>query len=73
MGICDAAARPIVRCSTQFNGSYGCGLCLHPGERVAKGRGYVRVYPLVAREDFGDGLRSHEQTLKHAKKNHKKR
>jgi len=30
---------------TQFNGHYGCSLCLHPGEKVLKGNGTVRVYP----------------------------
>ncbi|CAD6235363.1 GSCOCG00012417001-RA-CDS, partial [Cotesia congregata] len=34
MGVCDSLARPILRCSTQFNGEYGCGLCLHPGESI---------------------------------------
>ncbi len=38
-------ARPIVRNSTQYNGEFGCDFCLHPGERVQKGRGSGRVYP----------------------------
>ncbi|CAG5071643.1 Protein of unknown function, partial [Cotesia congregata] len=56
LGICDAVARPLVRCSTQFNGEYGCGLCLHPGERVEKGRGYTRVYPIIQGNPFGEDL-----------------
>ena len=31
----------------QFNGEFGCSICLHPGERIKKGRGSVRVYPIV--------------------------
>lgn len=27
----DTPARPILRCTTQFNGQYGCDVCLHPG------------------------------------------
>jgi len=30
----------------QFNGHYGCGFCLHIGERIQKGSGTVQVYPL---------------------------
>lgn len=41
----DSVARPLVRNSTQFNGEFGCDFCLHPGERVLKGKGSVRVYP----------------------------
>lgn len=41
----DTVARPLVRNSTQFNGEFGCDFCLHPGERVPKGKGSVRVYP----------------------------
>ncbi|CAG5093131.1 Protein of unknown function [Cotesia congregata] len=53
-------------CTKQFNGEYGCGLCLHPGKSIAKGRGFTRVYPVVNGKFFGEGLRSHEQTLIHA-------
>ncbi|KAL1277061.1 hypothetical protein QQF64_023734 [Cirrhinus molitorella] len=42
---CDAVARPMLKDSTQFNGKYGCDWCLHPGERVAKGNGFVNIYP----------------------------
>lgn len=65
MGVCDSVARPLVQCTTQFNGNYGCGLCLHPGESIEKGRGFARVYPVINGEFFGEGLRSHKQTLIH--------
>lgn len=29
---------------TQYNGIYGCGLCLNPGERIKSGKGGARVY-----------------------------
>lgn len=67
MGVCDSVARPMVRCSTQFNGQYGCGLCLHPGEQVDKGRGTVRVYPIIDNNPFREGLRNHQDTMIHAK------
>ncbi|CAG5100612.1 Protein of unknown function [Cotesia congregata] len=72
MGICDSVARSLVRCSTQFNGEFGCGLCLHPGKSVEKGRGHARIYPLVDGNPFGDGRRTHEDTLLHAKASEKK-
>ncbi|CAG5071785.1 Protein of unknown function, partial [Cotesia congregata] len=61
MSVCDSVARPLVQCTTQFNGNYGCGLCLHHGESIEKGRGFARVYPVINGEFFGEGLRSHEQ------------
>lgn len=66
-GNCDSVERPLLRCSTQFNGKYGCGLCLNPGELTPKGNGHVMVY-LVNNNDngFGMGLRTHEGTLKDA-------
>ena len=33
----------------QFNGEFGCSVCLHPGERL-QGRGNVRVYPQYPEE-----------------------
>ncbi|MGH0116610.1 UNVERIFIED_CONTAM: hypothetical protein FKN15_057450 [Acipenser sinensis] len=44
-GVCDSVAKPLVQNFKQFNGKYGCSLCLHPGEQVKKGCGTVRVYP----------------------------
>ncbi|XP_044594889.1 uncharacterized protein LOC123272257 [Cotesia glomerata] len=72
MGICDSVARPLVQCTTQFNGKYGCGLCLHPGESIEKGRGFARVYPAIDGDFFGDGLRTHQETLVHAQATKKK-
>ena len=66
MCISDSVARPLLINSRQFNGEYGCGLCLHPGESIPKGRGFTRVYPLDANgEPFGEGLRTHEETIYH--------
>lgn len=44
---CNSVARPLLKHSMQFNGKYGCDWCLYRGERVAKGHGYVNVYPFV--------------------------
>lgn len=41
----DTVARPLVWFTSQFNGEYGCDICLMKGERVPKGKGSVRVYP----------------------------
>ena len=41
----DTVARPLVRNSSQFNGEFVCDFCLHPGVRVPKGDGNVRVCP----------------------------
>lgn len=67
IGICDSVERPKLRGSKSFRGEYGCGLCKHKGEEIAKGRGYVRIFPID--EDgnaHGEGLRSHTETLIHA-------
>ena len=32
-------------CYKVSNGEYGCNWCLHPGERVEKGKGFCRVFP----------------------------
>lgn len=71
MGVCDSVARPLVRCSTQFNGTYGCGLCLNQGKSVKKGKGCTRVYPIINGNPFGEGLRNHEDTLLHSKQKKK--
>ncbi len=34
--MCDSVAKPILQNMTQFNGHYGCSLCLHPGEQVPR-------------------------------------
>lgn len=67
IGICDSIARREVRNITQFNGEYGCGFCKHPGEQVPKGKGSVRFYPIDSDGNaFGEGLRTHTETLIHA-------
>ena len=50
-------------CFCQFNGQSGCLVCLHPGERINKGKGNIRVYPYTDEEPR---LCTHEQTLLHA-------
>lgn len=68
-GVCDALARREIRNITQFNGQYGCGFCKHPGLRIPAGNsgGSVRVYPIDDEGNaFGEGLRTHEETLLHA-------
>ena len=45
VGICDAVARPLMQNFKQFNGHYGCGYCLHEGERVEQGNGWTMAYP----------------------------
>ena len=42
---CDAVARCAVQSMSLFNGAYGCGCCVAPGEAVEVGRGHARVYP----------------------------
>lgn len=64
IGVCDSIARCDVRCITQFNGMYGCGLCKHPGIQVEKGKGTVRVYPVnYENQTFNNDLRNHDETV----------
>ncbi|GBM05749.1 hypothetical protein AVEN_234201-1 [Araneus ventricosus] len=42
----DAPARAAVQNFIQYNGKYGCGFCQHSRERVEKGKGFCRIYPL---------------------------
>ena len=44
VGVCDAVARPLMQNFKQYNGHYGCGFCLNPGEMVERGNGRTRVY-----------------------------
>ena len=37
LGIFDLPAIATVLCSKQFNGEYGCSICLHPGTRLENG------------------------------------
>lgn len=65
MCICDSVARPLVQNSKQFNGQYGCGMCMHEGKHVVKGRGFVfvLVYPV---EVPLPPMRNCTSTLQHA-------
>ena len=47
----------------QFNGHFGCSICLHPGERIAKGKGTVQIYPVY--EDIPE-RRNHSDTMDQA-------
>ena len=35
MGIFDLPAKAAVLCAKQFNGKFGCSVCLHPGKRLS--------------------------------------
>ena len=37
----DTPARPVLRCTTQFNGKFGCDICLHPGEFLSIFQPYI--------------------------------
>jgi len=41
VGIFDLPAKAMVLCAKQFNGEYGCSVCLHPGKRLSNN---ARVY-----------------------------
>ena len=72
MFISDSVAQPLLRNSHPFNGEYGCGLCLHPGETISQGKGLIRVYPLDSNgEPFGEGLRTHDETIQPARNKQK--
>ncbi|XP_071855403.1 uncharacterized protein [Apostichopus japonicus] len=60
---CDAVARCALQNIHQFNGSHGCGLCLHEGVSVNRGHGVTRVYPVEGRVE----RRTKEGTLQNAK------
>ncbi|KAE8740470.1 hypothetical protein FOCC_FOCC014020 [Frankliniella occidentalis] len=63
MGIADTIARPLLRNSTQFNGRYGCGLCLHPGFWMRYQKGHTRSYSTFEREY---PLRTHNHVMQMA-------
>lgn len=72
VGITDSVERPELRGTTTFRGTYGCGLCKHPGIETPKGKGSVRVYPVDNTGNaFGEGLRTHDETLQHAENKEK--
>ena len=41
MGVFDLLAKAAVLCAKQFNGEFGCSVCLHPGKRLSNNS---RVY-----------------------------
>lgn len=55
LGVFDLPAKAAVLCAKQYNGEYGCSVCLHPGKRLANN---ARVYlPGVYSQ------RTHEQVI----------
>nr|XP_033967044.1 uncharacterized protein LOC117467508 isoform X2 [Pseudochaenichthys georgianus] len=64
--MCDSVARPILQNMTQFNGQYGCSLCLHPGEQVQKGKGTVKAYPFkdVPKRDHASTISDAREALR---------
>ncbi|XP_051159327.1 uncharacterized protein LOC127291530 [Leptopilina boulardi] len=40
----DSPARCAIQHLKQYNGEFGCGYCLHPGEEIPFGNGHARVY-----------------------------
>ena len=58
---CDTVARSLLQNFKQFNGRYGCSYCMHPGNVVQKGRGFVRCYPESADDEHEQ--RTHAQSL----------
>lgn len=58
--VCDAVARPLLQNFKQFNGEYGCGVCLHPGVQMRKGKGKSRVYTCA---DEKPSDRNHKTTV----------
>lgn len=64
MGVCDSIKRPELQRSKMFRGAYGCGLCKYHDEEIPKDNGHVRVYPITDDGNaYGEGLRSHAETL----------
>ena len=64
---CDSVARCALQNVKQFNGKFGCAWCQQEGERVAKGRGHVQVYPFL--EELAED-RTHDQTVEDAQEAH---
>lgn len=60
MGVFDLPAKAAVLCAKQFNGKYGCSVCLHPGKRLSNNS---RVY---LPDTYPD--RTHKQVLADARK-----
>lgn len=60
---CDAVARCLLQNFHQYNGSFGCGTCLHEGVIVERGLGFARVYPVRGVVE----CRTSENTLERAR------
>ncbi len=41
MGVFDLPAKAAILCAKQYNGEYGCSVCVHPGKRLPSN---ARVY-----------------------------
>ena len=69
-GTFDAPAKCLFQSFVQFNGSYGCPYCLHPGKTVKTSeKGHTHAYPFN-RDNLQTGhfeIRTHDQTKKFAK------
>ena len=61
--VADAPARAMLLNFMQYNGSYGCNYCEHPGITVDRGDGHARVFPLVFPIP---AMRTCNETLLHA-------
>ena len=59
LGIFDLPAKASVLCCKQFNGEYGCTVCLHPGKYLSK----RRVYPALPYRE-----RTHQQNKSFARR-----
>ena len=56
VGIFDLPAKASVYCAKQYNGKYGCSICIHPGLHLSNG---TRVYlPRVYPERTNDGVKT---------------
>ena len=60
MCVCDLPAKAKVLCAKQFNGEYGCSVCLHPGKRLSNNS---RIY--LPNQSFAE--KTHQQVLADAR------
>lgn len=57
LGIFDLPAKAIALCTKQYNGKFGCTVCLHPGKLLSKRRVYPPVPPRRCK------LRTHQSVV----------
>ena len=62
--LADLVSKAPSLCFCQFSGKNGCSICLHPGERVQRGKGSIWIYPYSNQEP---PRRTHAQTLLYAR------